>query len=41
MVTILNTFGKRFTVKISMWSMEFRPSDLFPIDDNRHSTETD
>jgi hypothetical protein len=38
METILNTFGKRFTVKIWVWSMEFRPPDLFPIDDIRYST---
>ena len=41
METILNTFGKRFTVKIWVWSMEFRSSDLFPTDDIHYSTVTD
>lgn len=41
METILNTFGKRFTVKIWVWPMEFCPSDLFTIDDIRYSTVTD
>ena len=41
METILNTFGKRFTVKIWVWSMEFRSSDLFAVDDIHYATVTD
>jgi hypothetical protein len=41
METILNTFGKRFTVKIWVRSMEFRSSDLFAVDDIHYATVTD